>query len=128
MTGVMLFHAEGWDGVSHFVGKQKEYTKEAFFNECGLDFEDCQISPSLSDVEERYCRFYPKMPEGFEIESGYTFCDKAPGAFAVWTIDVRSIRQRDCDHDYLLRKGYNRSMEWCRKCQHHRDVITADAV
>lgn len=128
MTGIMLFHAGGWDGISHFVGKQKEYSKEEFFEACKLDFEDIGITPTLDDVEETHSRFYPRMPEGFEIESGYAFCDKAPGAFAVWTINVRTIRQRDCEHEYMLRKGYRRLMEWCPKCQHHRDIENAEAV
>lgn len=125
MLGIMTFHAEGWDGVSHFVGKQKEYTKEEFFNECKIDFADIGISPLLDDVEERYCRYYPKMPEGFGLESGYTFCGKSSGAFPVWVIDVRAIRQRECEHDYVMRKGFHHSAEQCRKCQHYRNAEEA---
>lgn len=93
------------DGSSttNFVASKKNYkTKEDFLKDCLGEF-DYEISalkekgvrmPTVDDVYEDYCRYYPKMPQDYsylELEGGYVFTEKRKGAFEVYAIDLRYL-------------------------------------
>jgi hypothetical protein len=94
----MPFYARGCDELTNIVGKKSLFKdKQAFLNwalnDCEeLDeflSEESEVKERLTaeDVKEGFVRYYPNMPEGFDIKSGYTFCGNEKGAFEVYYID-----------------------------------------
>ncbi|MFF2532306.1 hypothetical protein ACFVS2_25690 [Brevibacillus sp. NPDC058079] len=91
---LMPFRDNGNGAILSFVGKKSLFTsKEEFVENVLSEFEDDfsdldpECLPTIDDVKESHCRFYPILPEGFDIQSGYTFCEPGKGAFGVYYID-----------------------------------------
>lgn len=92
---VMAFEEGGCGATTNIVGRKSLFkSKEDFLNYCIKENEDIEDMVNNNDfdikdliienVSEDYIRYYPKMPEGFELESGWTFCGKGRGALAVY--------------------------------------------
>jgi hypothetical protein len=85
----MEFREGGCNGITDIVGRKSLFKNEQDFadfanTEFGIDAE----TSSAENVKTAYIRYYPKMPEGFEIESGYAFCNKGRGAIEVYRLEV----------------------------------------
>ena len=97
----MMFY-EGGDGAeTEYIVRKSKYTKEEAIQEAiqesydiaelsGTKVEIKEFNPD-DFIKEGYVRFYPNLPEGFEIESGWTHCKKARGAIEVWLVDIGKI-------------------------------------
>lgn len=86
----MVFKECGCDASTDIVGSTKIFkSKDDFidfaFKEYDYEFDDAE-KPDPNNVTIDYIRYFPKMPFGFEIESGYTFCRKAKGAVEVYRL------------------------------------------
>ena len=95
----VVFQEGGAGSISDIVGKKSLFVNKFEFlewliNECEEieeGYEELKLNLNVEDVEERYVRYFPHFGEdsGFEIESGYTFCNKGKGAFEVYTISFQ---------------------------------------
>lgn len=96
---VMAFQEGGCGSVTQIVGRKTLFkSKEDFLNYCATENEDIEEMVAnadfdtndliIDDISEGYVRYYPRMPEGFEIESGWTFCKKGKGAVEVYIMNL----------------------------------------
>ena len=92
---VMSFEEGGCGGIHSIVGRKSLFKSEEDFLKYLIEEDDDMEYMvnnndfdtehlTIDSISEDYVRYYPKMPEGFEIESGYTFCNKGKGAFEVY--------------------------------------------
>ena len=96
----MGFYEGGAGSLIQIVGRKSLFNdKEDFLRYCNVDCEEIdeyfdwvskEEKPiyTIDDVSEGYVRYFPKMPESFEIECGYTFCSKGKGAFGVYILNM----------------------------------------
>jgi hypothetical protein len=87
-----VFQEEGNGNATDVVGSKKIFNNaqefiDFIYNEYDYVFEDVE-KPTVDKIKTDYIRYYPKMPEEFEIESGYTFCKKGRGAIEVYRLEL----------------------------------------
>lgn len=86
----MAFMECGDGSITDIVGVKKLFKDKEDFADFALNEYDCfEEKPTADMVEVDYIRYYPHMPEGFQIDSGYTFCKKGKGAIEVYRIRRR---------------------------------------
>jgi len=93
----MAFREMGDGTLTQIVGNKNLFKSKKDFllwcltdcEELEYDFQDQTQNWTIDNIVESYVRYYSHMPEGFNIESGYTFCNKGKGAFEVYVLDLR---------------------------------------
>jgi len=85
----MKFQEGGYGSAMNVVGKKSLFKSEKDFLDMARDEYEIDID-ELNEVYVAYVRYYPCFGEdsGMEIESGYTFCNKARGAMEVYCLDL----------------------------------------
>ncbi|SNS22673.1 hypothetical protein SAMN05446037_1006112 [Anaerovirgula multivorans] len=94
----MAFYEGGCGSLTGIVGRKDLFkSKKDFLDWCMHDCDELESDFSFldenpefttDDISEDFIRYYPRMPEGFEIESGWTFCKKGRGAIEVYVLNV----------------------------------------
>jgi len=86
----MQFQEGGCGSPTNIVGKKLLFKDEKEFLEMAKEEFETDID-TFNEVYITYIRYYPCFGEdsGMEIESGYTFCNKARGAIEVYCLDLR---------------------------------------
>lgn len=100
-----MYLIEFTDGSSttELVGKKSAF-KDAtdFLEKCRGEFDwildELKFEINAEQViDGLYSRFYRNMPSDYaylDLESGYTFCDKGRGAFEVYVLPIRILKQK----------------------------------